>query len=114
MIKVYTKQELDAELKKHKAVLAVFYASWCPFCAGFVRTFDKKAASSGFKSVIHVLLDDYNNQLWDDYEVTAVPTIIFFEDGKICKRLDGKLGIGLSDETFRKWIAQLKNFRLHS
>ena len=104
MIEVCTKQDLDAELKKNKAVLALFYASWCPFCVGFVRAFDKKVASSSFKRVIHVLLDDYDNQLWDDYEVPAVPTIIFFQDGKVCKRLDGKIGSGISEETFKTWI----------
>ena len=106
MIEICTKQDLDTELKKHKSVLVLFYASWCPFCAGFVRTFDKKVASSGFESVIHVLLDDYDNQLWDDYEVPAVPTIIFFENGEVCKRLDGKLGNGISEETFKKWLAK--------
>ena len=46
----------------------------------------------GFENVIHVLLDDYDNPLWDDYDIPAVPTIIYFEDGKVCKRLDAQLG----------------------
>ena len=61
MNKIYTKQDLDLELKKNKKVLALFYASWCPFCVGFVPTFDKTVAKMGFESVIHVLLDDYDN-----------------------------------------------------
>lgn len=108
MIKVYTKQDLNAELKKNKKVLALFYASWCPYCTRFVPTFNKKAASLDFKSVIHVLLDDNDNPLWDDYDVPAVPTIIFFEDGKVCKRLDGKLGTGLSEGQFKTWIEEFK------
>ena len=102
MNKIYTKQDLDLELKKNKKVLALFYASWCPFCVGFVPTFDKKVAKMGFENVIHVLLDDYDNQLWDDYDVPAVPTIIYFEEGKVCKRLDAKLGRGLSESGFQK------------
>ena len=108
MIKVNTAQDLDAELKKNKKVLALFYATWCPYCIRFVPTFDKKAASLGIKSVIHVLLDDYNNPLWDDYNIPAVPTIIFFEDGKISKRLDGQLGTGLSEGKFKTWISEFK------
>ena len=108
MIKVYTKQDLDSEIKKNKTVLTLFYASWCPYCARFVPNFDKKAASLGFKSVVHVLLDDYNNPLWDDYDIPAVPTIIFFEDDKVCKRLDGKLGTGLSEGEFKTWIEEFK------
>lgn len=108
MIKVYNQQDLDAELKKHKKVLALFYSSWCPYCVRFVPTFDKKVASMGFESVIHVLLDDYDNELWDDYTIPAVPTIIFFEEGKVGKRLDGRLGSGLSEGQFKTWIAELK------
>ena len=37
-----------------------------------------------------------------------VPTIIFFEEGKVCKRLDGKLGIGLSEGQFKTWIEEFK------
>jgi len=108
MNKVYTKRDLDAELKKSKKVLALFYATWCPYCMGFVPTFNKKVSTMRFENVVHVLLDDYDNPLWDEYDVPAVPTIIFFEDGKVSKRLDGKLGMGLSEREFRVWIEELK------
>jgi thioredoxin 1 len=109
MIKIYNQQDLTAELKKNKTVLAIFYSSWCPYCVRFVPTFDKKVASLGIKTVIHVLLDDYDNPLWDDYNVPAVPTIIFFEEGKVSKRLDGKLGTGLSEGKFIAWIDEFKS-----
>ena len=109
MIKISNKQDLDVELKKSKNVLAIFYSSWCPYCMRFVPTFDKKAPSLGVKNVIHVLLDDYDNSLWDDYDVPAVPTIILFEEGKVCKRLDGQLGRGLSEEKFENWIEEVKS-----
>ncbi len=109
MIKINNSQDLDVELKKNEKVLALFYATWCPFCVGFVPTFDKKAANLGFEHVIHVLLDDYDNPLWDDYDVPAVPTIIYFEEGKVCKRLDAKLGRGLSEVAFKTWINDFKS-----
>jgi thiol-disulfide isomerase/thioredoxin len=108
MIKVYNQQGLDAELKKHKAVLALFYSSGCPFCVGFVPTFNKKVADMNFESVIQVVLDDYDDPLWDDYDIPAVPTIIYFEDGKVSKRLDGQLGRGLSEEKLKTWIKDFK------
>jgi thioredoxin 1 len=109
MNKIYNKLDLDLELKKNKRVLAMFYASWCPFCVGFVTTFDKTVAKMDFESVIHVLLDDYDNELWDDYDVPAVPTVIYFENGKVCKRLDAQLGRGLSESSFKKWIEAFKS-----
>ena len=47
-------------------------------------------------------------QLWDDFDIPAVPTIILFEDGKVSKRLDGRLGSGLSEEEFKTWISEFK------
>jgi thiol-disulfide isomerase/thioredoxin len=109
MIKVRNQQELDIELKKHKTVLALFYSSWCPFCIGFVPTFDKKVADMGFESVIHVILDDYDDPMWDEYDIPAVPTIIYFEEGKVNKRLDARLGRGLSETAFKNWIEEFKS-----
>ena len=108
MIKISNKQDIDSELKKNKKVLALFYSSGCPYCTRFVPTFDKKVARLGVKNVIHVLLDNYENPLWDDYDIPAVPTIILFEDGKVFKRLDGKLGSGLSEGQFKTWIDEFK------
>ena len=106
MDKIYTYQELEAKLKVNKKVLAIFYANWCPFCVGFVPNFDRTVSSMGFEKVIHVLLDDYDNEMWDIYDVPAVPTIIYFENGKVSKRLDAQLGRGLNEKAFKKWIEE--------
>ena len=106
MIEVDNKQNLDTELKKNKKVLVLFYASWCPYCVNFVPSFDRKTV--GFGSVIHVLLNDYDNPLWDDYSISAVPTVIFFEEGKVCRRLDGKFGVGLSEKQLKVWLEEFK------
>jgi thioredoxin 1 len=108
MLKVYTQQVLDSELKKNKKVLALFYSAWCPYCVRFVPTFDKTVAIMGFEKVIHVLLDDFDSPLWDEYDIPAVPTVVLFEDGKVCKRLNGQLGSGLSVESFKTWISDFK------
>ena len=104
MIEVDNKQDLDNILKKNGKVLVLFCASWCPYCTRFVPAFDEKAVDFAFGSVLHVLLDDYNNPLWDDYSIEAVPTVIFFEKGKVCRRLDGKFGLGLSEKQLRVWL----------
>ncbi len=109
MIEVDNKQELDAELRKNKRVLALFYASWCPYCIRFVPVFNRQVANFKKANVVHVLLDDYDNLLWDDYSIGAVPTVILFEECKVCSRLDGRLGIGLSEKQFQTWLEELKN-----
>ncbi len=108
MIEVDSKQDLDKEVEKNEKVLVLFYASWCPYCMGFVPVFDKKVVNFSVGSVIHVLLDDYDNPLWDDYSIEAVPTVIFFNKGEVCRRLDGKSGAGLNEKQLTVWLEEFK------
>jgi thiol-disulfide isomerase/thioredoxin len=108
MKEISTKQELDAELSKSSKTMVLFYATWCPFCMRFVNVFDEEIKPLKLDHVVHVLLDDYDNPLWDDYSISAVPTIILFENAKVSNRLDAKLGRGLKEEEFTKWLEKLK------
>ena len=105
MIKVDNRQDLDEELNKNEKVMALFYATWCPYCTRFVPTFDKKIGNlTNNDRVIHVILDDYDSPLWDDYDIEAVPTIIYFIKGKVRNRLDGMFGVGLNETQFNVWL----------
>lgn len=108
MIKVETKEKFWEELEKHDKVLAIFYASWCPYCMAFVPVFEVQTGGFDNGTVIHVMLDDYDNPLWDEYEIGAVPTVIFFEKSKITNRLDGKNGVGLTEKQLKEWLQKIK------
>jgi thiol-disulfide isomerase/thioredoxin len=108
MIKVSSRQELDAELKGSKQVLVLFYANWCGYCMRFVPAFEDAIYGLKFEKVISVIMDDYDSPLWDDYDIAAVPTVILFENGKVSKRLDARLGSGLTEERFKAWLDGLK------
>ncbi len=108
MIEVDDKEDLNNILAKTEKVLVLFYASWCTYCTRFVPVFDAKIKGSQQTHVIHVLLDDYDNPLWDDYDIEAVPTIIFFENGKINKRLDGRSGVGLNEKQLNVWLEKIR------
>ncbi len=107
MLEIENKEDLEQELANNKKVLILFYASWCPYCRSFVPLFDKKANLTSTK-VIHVLLDDYDNPMWDDFDIAAVPTVILFEEGKISSRLDGRFGVGLNERQFATWLQTLE------
>ena len=104
MIKVDNANDLCEELKKNERVLALFYASWCPYCMGFVPAFNKEVSKFSKGVVVHVLLDDYNNPLWDDYDIEAVPTVVLFEKENVSARLDGKFGVGLKGKQLEEWM----------
>ena len=104
MIEVDNAEELNTILEQTEGVLVLFYARWCPYCSRFVPVFDEKINNYNFQKIIHVLLDDFDNQLWDDYNIEAVPTVIFFEKGKVSKRLDGRFGAGLNEKQLKVWL----------
>ncbi len=108
MIRVDNREDLSCELKKCERVLALFYASWCPYCKTFLPVFSKSVEGFHMGTIVHVLLDDYDNTLWDEYEIDAVPTVIFFEKGKVSNRLDGTFGVGLGSKQFTEWLAKSK------
>ena len=106
MIEVSNKRDLESQLKGSKRVLALFYSSWCPYCRRFLPVFNKNVSSRGVNLVLRVRVDDYDNPLWDDYSIGAVPTVLLFEEGKVCRRLDGRYGLGLSETQFKEWLKE--------
>jgi thiol-disulfide isomerase/thioredoxin len=104
MLEVTDKVELDNQVNQVKRVLALFSSSWCPFCQKFAKIFDMYVNSCKADLFVHVRMDDYNSPLWDEYNVDAVPTLIFFEDGAIKSRLDAGSGVGLEEKQFIDWI----------
>ena len=104
MKRVDNKRDLDSYLGQNRRVLALFCSSWCPFCERFFTAFDRKVARSDFNEVLRVYLDDDDNPLWEDYSVESVPTVILFENGSVRRRLDGRLGEGLSEKQLVEWL----------
>jgi thioredoxin 1 len=108
LIEVSDKSDLERQLKKSKRVLALFYASWCPYCRSLLAVFGKNFAKGGFNLALRVKVDDYDNPLWDDYSIKAVPTVILFDEGKVQQRLDGRLGQGISEKQLKKWLETIQ------
>lgn len=106
MIEVSNKYDFESQLRRSKRVLALFYASWCPFCRRFLPTFNKAYSKHRFNLVLRVKVDDYDNPLWEEYSIEAVPSVILFENGKVCRRLDGRFGYGLNEKQFEEWLEE--------
>ncbi len=90
---VTDERQFDQVLKAEGNVMALIYATWCPYCRMFLPTFRKFAdGRNNF-----VLVQDNQEILADRYEVDVIPTVLCFENGQISQRLDGTLGVGLSE-----------------
>lgn len=57
-----------------------------------------------------MMIDDYLD-LCEKYQVEVFPTVIFFEQGKVSRRLDGIHGVGLSERQFKELIRVCESHR---
>jgi CDGSH-type Zn-finger protein len=90
------KGDLEDILKTKKRVFVLFYASWCSFCRTFLPIYDRYREKQP-ETFMRVMIDD-KEELMDRYSVEIVPTVIFFENGRIKRRCDGEVGIGLNEK----------------
>ncbi|MCW4017726.1 MAG: thioredoxin family protein [Candidatus Bathyarchaeota archaeon] len=105
MIEVIDQAGLETQLKTNPHVLVLFYSSWCPFCRSFLPAFNRYAEDPNNQATyIKVRIDEDENPLWETFGLEAVPSVLLFENGVVSRRLDCKLGRGLTEMQFNKWI----------
>lgn len=100
---VKTNHDLKEILKATARVVALFHASWCPYCVSFLPIFMKHAEKKGRHFVI---VQDDQETIAERYSVRVYPTVLFFEKGVVSKRLDGVLGVGLDEEQLWNFLAR--------
>jgi thioredoxin 1 len=99
---VNNNHDLIEKLRATDRVIALFYASWCPFCVKFLPIFKKHAEGEGRHFVI---VQDDQETIADQYSVKVYPTVLFFENGVVSKRLDGVLGVGLDENQMVEFVS---------
>jgi thioredoxin 1 len=83
-------------LSECSGLLVLFYASWCPYSRRFLPIFEKYAENNE-NNLCRVLTNEIESCA-ETYSIDVVPTVIFFKNGKIAKRLDGIAGRGLDEK----------------
>ncbi len=74
---------------KHGVVLVDFYADWCGPCRMMTPILEKIAGEVKGKTVIGKLDIDKSQKVASEFQVTSIPTLILFNDGKEVGRLIG-------------------------
>lgn len=97
MIKHVNKKEFENEIKKDK-VLVDFFATWCGPCK-MLSLVMEKYDNKGVIPIIKVDIDE-EQELSERFGITAVPTLIIFENGKESKRITGFM----SEDELDKWV----------
>jgi thiol-disulfide isomerase/thioredoxin len=86
--------DLDKVIRELDHVWVLFYASWCPFSRMFLPSFLDHAAKG--EPCFRRILADEEEGLADRYGVEVYPTVLYFKNGKVEKRLDGIYHLGLT------------------
>lgn len=77
------------EKTKQGVVLVDFFADWCGPCRMLTPVIEGVAAELQGKASFGKLDIDQNQRIAGQYQVTSVPTLILFKDGKEVNRLVG-------------------------
>lgn len=108
MLNLSTDNFDGAKILDSRNILALFYATWCPFCREFLATF--KESMQGRDNPVGALVDisDMNNPLWERFDIEIVPTLIGFKEGRILLRKDGVAGVGLGTRELEDAIGETR------
>lgn len=100
-IKKLTDETFDDGISKG-VVLVDFYADWCGPCRMLSPVVEELATEMSGKITVAKVDTDQSVNTAGRFEVTSIPTLILFKDGKVMKRL-----VGLKDlDTLRKLVSQ--------
>lgn len=101
-IKVLSESSFKAETKSG-LVLVDFYADWCRPCKMMKPVLEEVAGEYKSQIKIASINTDFNKTLSSQYNISGIPCMILFKDGKEVKRI-----IGYQDKT--QLLAQLNGY----
>lgn len=87
-VKHFTDGEFDHQIKQGVS-LVDFHASWCGPCRTLAPVLEQVAKEMEGKAVIGKIDIDSEQQTASRFQITSVPTMILFKDGKEMGRLVG-------------------------
>jgi thioredoxin 1 len=88
--KEFTEANFEEEvLKASEPVLVDFWAEWCMPCKALAPTIDELAGDYSGKVKVGKVDTDANQSLSAQFGISAIPTVILFQNGEIKERFVG-------------------------
>ena len=82
--------DFDDEVLKSKIPVVVdFWAPWCAPCLTSAMYFEDFAAKYGGQAKFVKINFDESKELVNRYNITGIPTFLFFKDGQVAQSSEG-------------------------
>jgi thioredoxin 1 len=83
-----TNENFDYEVMNSAVVIVDMFAHWCPPCRMLAPILEKFSKNNSDVKVCKVNVDD-SKDLADHYDISAIPTLLFFKNGTLIKKVSG-------------------------
>lgn len=85
----FNKESFEVALTGGKLMMVDFWAEWCGPCQMLGPVIESLADQYEGRAVIGKINTDEEQALAMNFQITGIPTVIFFKDGKEIDRLVG-------------------------
>ena len=85
----FNKESFETALTGGKLMMVDFWAEWCGPCQMLGPVIESLADQYEGRAVIGKINTDEEQALAMNFQITGIPTVIFFKDGKEIDRLVG-------------------------
>ena len=92
-------------LKSDKPVLVDLWAPWCGPCNSIEPVVEKLAEAYGDQIRFARCNVDHNPKTPDKYGIKGIPTLLFFEGGKLVDKLTGLVPMSIIEGAIRKCLS---------
>ncbi|MBN1918922.1 MAG: thioredoxin family protein [Verrucomicrobia bacterium] len=103
---VLTSEAFDSALDDPKPLIAVFYSDTCPTCNGFAPAVEELADEYESRLTVAKINATNESALFDRFDVKAVPTTLYFANGKQVDRTKGKVSLSRLRERAEALLAE--------
>lgn len=93
-------KNFDEITKKYENVVVDFWAEWCMPCRYIAPIIDELAKEYAGKVVFGKLNVDENQNIAVRFGISAIPTLIFFKNGKVMDQIVG----AMPKKEIKRWI----------
>lgn len=88
MVNETNSKELKELVKNNKKVLVDCYADWCAPCKMLSPIIDQLATEKEDTKFYKINVDE-DEEISKEYSISSIPTLLFFEDGKLKEQVVG-------------------------